>query len=361
MTISAELTQELVTFLQQQLNDKNYCRAKLILLFGAGNTIVNNINWDTALSNIIPIMIERLDGYGRLNGEIVLCGFLRLIGEDLGEDFQERIRQLVQKIQGANSENLYHSLSKLNFSKQDKIFYELIKASSIAAFLIHGEPEYGQKWLLNRLVHKYCPNSVKSKNVQINIGSLVKKNDMNSLLRELARKLGLQGKQCTLSEIVKGINKWLESQNVLLILSQVGIVPETNLIELMKNFWEPLSSEIKNFQSQPNEYKLFMFLIDDIGYVKSWNNTNIFAETLNCDWKPQTPIKAPEITALLRDDLDDWIRYEYNSLPSQLKKPCVPQIILENSENGVPEQVLYQICAHCGYDWYEESTNWLKL
>lgn len=379
MAISGELTEELVKFLQEHLKDKNDCKTHLRILFGVNNSILNEITWDTSLINIITEIIGQLDVYGKMqNSEYTaLCKSLNLVSENVGEDVQQRINLLLQKIIREQeiithqiqemeiiytSENLYDSLSKLNFFKQDNIFYDLIEASSIAAFLIHGEPEYGQTWLLNRLVHKYCSNSVKSKNVQISIGSLIKKNDVNSLLRQLAGELGLKGRQYTLSEIANGVNEWLKRQNVLLILNKVGMMPETNFVELMENFWRPLVSEIEQFQSQPSKYKLFMFLIDDLGYVKSWNNTNIFAETLNCDWKSQTPIKAPEITALLKHELEFWIRYEYKNLPSQLTKISdISQKILENSDNGVPELVLYQICDYCGYEWYVESKKWLKL
>ena len=79
MAISRDLMQELVTFFEQRSNDKAYYQHKLKYLFNESESIVNDINWDTALSKIIPIILEKLDRYGKSEGEIALCGFLKLI------------------------------------------------------------------------------------------------------------------------------------------------------------------------------------------------------------------------------------------------------------------------------------------
>ena len=104
-----------------------------------------------------------------------------------------------------------------------------------------------------------------------------------------------------------------------------------------------------------------MFLIDYEGCVGSWDVS--FAEKLNSNWTPQTPIRSPKITEFSDNDVIDWIETQYDNLPTALTASVdnTVRAILANSDNGIPELALAEICARCGCDWYEESEKWLKL
>ena len=261
----------------------------------------------------------------------------------------------------ASGENLYRTLLRLGYRKQIRLFRRLIEAESVAAFLIHGLPDYGQRWLLNRLVVQYVPSLLTGKVIKVNVSRKVRRNDVSALWREVAGRLGLRGKQYTLSEIAKGVYQWLQTKNVLLILHDVETMPENSLCELIQDFWLPLVSKVQEQPSQASKFKLLMFLIDYEGFVGDWEVP--FAEKLNSNWESQTPLKAPMITEFSDNDLTDWIETEYDKLPPVLtaKVDNTVQTILTNSENGIPELALEAICDRCGCDWYEESEKWLKL
>ena len=61
--------------------------------------------------------------------------------------------------EAVDSNRLYNTLVRLDYSEQAKVFQQFKNGKShIAAFFIHGSPSHGQSWLLNRLV-KQLPNS----------------------------------------------------------------------------------------------------------------------------------------------------------------------------------------------------------
>ena len=63
------------------------------------------------------------------------------------------------KTKQQTSLKLYSALLKLGYRQQARLFRRAIESESVAAFLIHGLPEYGQRWLLNRLVVQHLPHT----------------------------------------------------------------------------------------------------------------------------------------------------------------------------------------------------------
>ena len=83
--------QELVAILKIYLTDSKDCIAYLRKLLGTEENVSGKVSWDKRIS-YLPDIIYQLDIFGNLkSGQIALCGFLKLISEDLGEDVQERI------------------------------------------------------------------------------------------------------------------------------------------------------------------------------------------------------------------------------------------------------------------------------
>ena len=54
-----------------------------------------------------------------------------------------------------DSEQLYRKLAKLGYQQQVKLFRRLVNKQNLAALLIYGPPDYGQRWLLNVLLTHY--------------------------------------------------------------------------------------------------------------------------------------------------------------------------------------------------------------
>lgn len=276
--------------------------------------------------------------------------------EHIGQQLQE-----LEKTSTSSGEDLYRTLLRLGYRSQVRLFRRLIEVESVAAFLIHGLPDYGQRWLLNRLVVQYVSYFLNGKIVVVNVRRKVRKTDVSALWREVAGRVGLRGKQYMPSEIAEQICQCLQTQNVLLVFHDVETMSETTLCDLMQDFWLPLVNKVKKQASPDNKFKLLMFLIDYEGCVASWEVP--FAEKINADWQSQTPLKSPIITEFSDNDLMDWMETEYDKLPAALTAQVDNRVqeILAKSENGVPEHALEAICTDCGYDWYEEKEKWLKL
>jgi inactive STAND len=270
-------------------------------------------------------------------------------------------QQLQEHVKAYSGEDLYRTLLRLGFRSQVRLFRTLIEAKSVAAFLIHGLPDYGQRWLLNRLVVQYAPYYLQSKIVVVYASRKVRKNDVSAFWRDVAGRFNLVGDKSP-SEIGEHVCQSLKNYNVLLVFHEVSRIPEPTLCDLIDNFWLPLVSKVQDQSSQSNKFKLLMFLIDYEGCVENWEVP--FADNLNSNRQSQFPLKLPIITELSDNDLVDWMELEYDKLPPTLTTPNInnaTQAILADSVNGVPEEVLKKICTDCGYDWYEESEKWQKI
>ncbi|MGH1393322.1 MAG: hypothetical protein ACRAVC_04715 [Trichormus sp.] len=262
-------------------------------------------------------------------------------------------QQLSQLEQAASSEKIYHALLKLGYRQQTREFRKFIEAHSTAAFLISGSPEYGQRWLLNRLVVQYVPSILTGKIVRIDLSRIARRSDINTLWRELGGRVGLS-RQSTIPEIAERVYQWWLTQNVLLIFNDIDCLSENFLDELICDFWLPLANKAKEATPQSNQFKLLMFLVDYAGCVADWNVH--FAEGYN-SWK------LPEIVEFSDVELANWLDYEADQLPTKLTDQPneTIQIILENSDNGIPEPALGEICRLSDCDWYEQEEKWLKL
>ena len=260
-----------------------------------------------------------------------------------------------------DSEQTYRNLLKLGYREQVRLFRSVINAHDVAAFLIHGSLGYGQRWLLNRLVVQYLPSLMTGKIIKIDVTCHVRKSNASAFWRELARRVGLESKQFSLPEIAERVYKWWQTQDVLLIFHKVEFMPESAFHELIQDFWLPLSARAKESLKEASQFKLLMFLVDNEGCVADWDVP--FVEKLDAGWKPDKPIKAPKIHEFSDKELTEWIEDQYSDLPIKLTQEIDDAVdtILENSDKGIPEEVLMEICEQCGLDWYEESESWLKL
>lgn len=275
-------------------------------------------------------------------------------------ELSELAQQLEELERASSSGKVYRALLKLGYRLQTRAFRKFTDAHAIAAFLIHGFPEYGQRWLLNRLVVQHIPHIITGKVVKIELSRIARKSDSAALWRELGGRVGL-GRQSTIPEITERIYQWWRTQNVLLIFYDMDCLSETFLNELIQDFWLPLATKTRVATSQASQFKLLMFLVDYDGCVGNWNVP--FAEKLDSTWKPDNLVKLPEINQFSADELTNWLEHEADELPTKLIDQLdeTIQIILKNSDNGIPEPALGEICHLSGCNWYDEEEKWLRL
>ncbi|KAM3113484.1 hypothetical protein [Phormidesmis sp. 146-33] len=280
------------------------------------------------------------------------------------EQVEAEIKQVVQQQEDlehlSEDGRLYQALLKLGYRKQVQTFRKFVQGNPVSAFLIHGEMEFGQRWLLNRLVVQHTRDSITGKVVKINLTRIARRSDVAALWRELGSRVGL-GRQGKTPEIVERVYQWWRTQNVLLIFYEVDYLPESFLDELLRDFWRPLATRSWEAGKAVTPYKLLMFLVDYDGCVGSWKIP--FAENLEPTWKPETPVKLARIREFSDQELINWLEFSADDLPIALVDEVdeTVQSILENSEAGIPEPAMGEICRLVGSDWYENEDKWLKL
>ena len=263
----------------------------------------------------------------------------------------------------ASEDDIYPTLLRLGYQKQSRLFRRLMQSESAAALLICGHPDYGQRWLLNRLVVQYVPHLLTGKKIVVDVGRRVRRNDLSALWRELASRVGLKGKPYSPADVAKQVSQCLQTQDVLLVFHEVESIPEDAFTELIDSFWKPLIEYVQaDSTTHDGKYKLLLFLVDYDGCVGS--GTFPFVQKLGAQWTPTKPIKSPTLSKFSSDDLMNWMDREYDKLPPVLAESNVDDSvaeILESSEEGVPEWALEAICDRCGHDWYDSLKKWLKL
>jgi inactive STAND len=215
------------------------------------------------------------------------------------------------------SQELYRALMKLGYRKQVGSFLKFLKAQSVGAFLIHGAPDYGQRWLLNRLVTQHIRLGTIGKVVRIELNRIGRRRDIRTLWRELSGRVGLR-KEYSPPDIAERVFHWWETQNVIFVFHDVDCMPEGYLQELLQNFWFPLVNQGRKVVSQ-TQFQLLMFLVDYEGSVGHQHTLFVkHGET----WEPKIPIKLPPITPFSTNVLTDWIEtveIEFDTLPLEVQ------------------------------------------
>lgn len=255
---------------------------------------------------------------------------------------------------------LYGALLKLGYEQQAELFLRAINTQTVAAFLIHGLPEYGQRWLLNRLVVEYVPLHTVSKVVTIDLGRTARRQDVDACWRELGRRLNLWGQDLTPEAIAEGVYRWWLTQDVIFVFHDVNLMPEASLHNLIEAFWLPLTQSVQGAARGESDRKLLMFLVDYEGRAEQWQLP--WVEKLDASWDPRKPIKPPRLQEFTETELMHWITLQYRDLPPVLTQGIDEKVkeILQMSEQGIPELALQAICQRCGCDWFEELEKWLK-
>ncbi|MBR8840086.1 MAG: hypothetical protein DSM106950_40360 [Stigonema ocellatum SAG 48.90 = DSM 106950] len=282
------------------------------------------------------------------------------------EETEAELSKITEQIENLDtasvSHELYHALSKLGYQKQVLSFKKFIKTQSIAGFLIHGSPDHGQRWLLNRLMRQHLDDGTTSKVLKVELHRMGRRSDVNTLWRELGGRVGLKRQNSPL-EIAERVYQWWQTQNVILIFHDVDCMPQDYLREFIQDFWLPLATQARESVSQSRKFRLLMFFVDYEGCVG--NRDTLFVEQVEPNQGPKIPIKLPIINPFCQQVLRQWIEtleMDFDKLPlmevmSQMPDPV--QEILDNSENGIPELAFSEICDWSGCNWYEAEKIWL--
>jgi hypothetical protein len=261
-----------------------------------------------------------------------------------------------------NSEQLYHKLCTLGYKKQVYLFQRFVRNHDISALLIYGPSElYGQKWLLNLLLTNHLPGIETSKVVNVDCRRRGKSPKFEIFGREFCGHFGLR-KAGTSLEVVQAVYQCWQTRNIILIFDNVDWLGEENLKKLLEEFWQPLTEQIQALRDQEGEVlsKMFMFLIDYQG--KAGKLKSVFTEKIEANKIEKNPLKVPEIEEFTEEQLWEWMEAQKEDLSAKIVEEMDKKIaeIIENSEGGIPELTLEEICDCFGYNWFEESEKWIK-
>jgi len=278
----------------------------------------------------------------------------------LEKQLEESQADLVALKQQTLSQNLYTCLLRLGYQEQEVAFTRFIHKESVAAFLIHTshDPDhgwlYGQHWLFNRLKLRVL-QGITGKKVILDLSCMARSCDVKAMWRELSRRVGLRQDSKT-EDICDRVYQCWQTQNIFLILDSVDFMPEECMRDLLQEFWSPLVARSQQNQSIP-KFKLLMFLIDKSGLVGQWNIQ--FADRPNSFWRAEIPVKLPLIQKFSNSELNNWIFSELPSLPQFIDDTeVVIETVLNNSDGGVPQWVLEEICSLSNCEWCDE---WNRL
>lgn len=240
------------------------------------------------------------------------------LGKEIEEAETERevIKQQIESLNcSAISHKLYLALLKLGYKDQILAFKKFVRSQSIGAFLIHGCPDHGQRWLLNRLVTQYINDGTSSKVLPVELHRIGRRIDIFTLWRELGGRCGLR-RQNTPTEIIDCVYQWWQTQNVVLIFHDVDCMPENYLQQLIQEFWLPLATQARETATSTRKYRLLMFLVDYQGCVGT--RETLFVERIEPKWEARIPVKLPVINQFCEDELDEWldtVEMEFDKLP----------------------------------------------
>ena len=349
MAISSESLQKLLPLLTEHLNDEKDCKAYLIKSLGIHETISKRVTWNTSKDIFITVMVKELVVFGTIApGKPALCALLTEICKDVGLDKQERLNEVILEFQGIDTPPhlLFDLLLDMDFKQQVRLVKEVMLTYRTAAFLVHGEVDCGQDLLVTRLFRLTSTwrNNSPIKNDVTNNAAY---RSVDGLRRQLARSLSLPT-ETQLPEIIEKICDRRQTKDVILIFDKVDCMPPQILFKWLQEFWEPMVTAAAKPNSPLKETHLLMFLVDNCGNVSTSNTVQV--NQLH---------QLPPVTPFPLDILDDWIDRVSGMQSVQIPATLNSQVLLEKSDNGIPQFVYEAICQSFGHNWEGGLAKWL--
>lgn len=269
-----------------------------------------------------------------------------------------------QQSVAAKRDRLYHSLLKFNHQKQVYVFREFLEKKRIGAFLVHGDPDCSQFWLLKRLLEQTIPEmtGIPYTETPLTERSIYRRGrgiDIATLWRELGGEFGAK-QNATVLEIAEQIAHRLKTQNVILVFNEIHLVDGVYLNQLITELWLPIVTQAQRVLATSPDSSLLLFLVDYAGCSSAWNIT--CTEQLDSSWQPHIPVKLPVVSRFPKEELSAWLRDGVDLLPLDVIRRCdeVIQILLDECDNGLPMPILERIYKLCGHDRVEEE-RWSRL
>ena len=246
---------------------------------------------------------------------------------------------------------LFDLLIQIDFKQQVRLVTEVLKMHRVAGFLVQGEPDTGQRILVNRLL-RLIPSWQNTSPIKVDVSHGGIGRSSRYLWRAIASWFHLP-KDVEPNQIKYKICDRLQVENVIFIFDTVDYMSPKVLSTWLQEFWQPLV-EITRINKPKINNCLLMFLVDNSGQV---NQSNLLlAESPDQLEFPNIPLKLPPTERFTLDILNEWIE---NIVPHYLTDDLMPQVLLDKTDNGIPEFVYEEICNHFGCTWQGDLERWL--
>lgn len=311
---------------------------------------------------LVDLCIDHLLQKRLLSGKPVLLIFVTALykryepGDALHNDLED-LHNILQQAMGEaipqskqssrRKQMLFDRLLQLDFRPQVRIVREVIDKHRVAAFLIHGPPDHGQRMLAYRLA-RLKPEWETGQHITIDAGSNGTGKSSRSLWNEVAKRLQMPS-WTPVHDLVDKVSEWLQTQDVLFTFHTVDYMPPDLLSTWIKEFWGPLVTMAIRHQYQTQRpTHLLLYLTDYTGHVC---RSNIPFRAYDSKWQPDyMPLLLPPAGPFPPLELEIWIDAATEVLPSGLPV----SMLLSEPYRGIPELVYEKICQHCGISWEGE-------
>ncbi|MFP4124618.1 XRE family transcriptional regulator [Coleofasciculus sp.] len=365
MAINNDIFQKLLPLLRPLMEDENQRRGYLMRALGMDAPVLRRLVWNTPVDVFITGMIKELVIFGEITpGKPALFALLDVISEDVGVNVQSDINNLIVEVQTQQNvlpistppHLLFDLLLIMDFKQQVRLVKEVMTSYQIAAFLVHGEPYCGQQLLVTRLF-RLKPQWKTISPIKIDVSHNGVGRSIRHLWRQVAAWFGLP-KEAEPKEIIDRVCDRVSTQDVIFIFYTVDYMPPNVLVAWLEEFWEPLVKRIEPESCPtPEATHLLMFLVDNSGSI--CQSTIQLAQEWEQPEYPRIPLHLPPVSPFPPDILEDWLDMVTGFRDIQIPAGLTAQLLLEKSEDGIPEFVYEEICCHCGHDWEGELAKWL--
>lgn len=275
--------------------------------------------------------------------------------------------QKVDKTQNLSNPNeeVFSILASLDFKPQESKFSGLIKKRNFATFLVRGENECGQNWLIHQLIQKKMPDSericieILGTNILDDIISQLRKMTSNDFYEDDEEGLKLQN-------IAENLAKNCTKNRVIIIDCKSDFLNSQAFPIFYKNFVEHLTPRTRRL-----EHKIVLFLKDSISSdytlpdtINYWccaTNSNEIAFLEDWETKQVIPylVDLHRISNFDVDYLWQWVE-DCAELPIKKKlnsKECIEKLWSEQYEKGNPYKILADLSKLLNYQ-YEWQTRY---
>jgi hypothetical protein len=248
-------------------------------------------------------------------------------------------------------EPLYKALLSLNYHNEVDIFkqfWNMKPCPKVGSFLVLGEPQCGQRWLVNRLFNDCFPDTTTTTVKKIPIHLTYKEKYIEDLWSRLSREVNSSVKP---EKIVKRIYDYWKNDTVIIAIHGLDLICSEEHMEVFKKLWNPLVELVVGHEQSCESY-LVMFLI--FNNAVDSQNFPCTKDLTQWQFSKSLLMKIEKFTCAL---LQEWVLKNANlhddfSQDSDDVKELA-NFFLKESLNGVPQLVMYEICKHCNLNWQD--------